>query len=73
MEKWIMTLPSEFSSSSPDHMLQQCSTCAVSKKMVCVNKWENKKHKEISSNNVLSLLLFEIISNKTVNLNEYWI
>jgi len=23
-----MTLPSEFYSSSPDHMLQQCSTCA---------------------------------------------
>jgi len=37
-----VTLPSEFSSLSPDHMLQQCSTYAVSKKIVCINKGKDK-------------------------------
>lgn len=67
-ENRIMTLPSEFSSSSPDHTLQQCSTCAVSKKTVCINKGEHKNKQHIGV--IISFIIWNHF-NKMVHLK--WI
>lgn len=59
--KMNVTLPSEFSSSSLDHMLQQCSTCAVSKKIVCINEGEDRYKQKMGA-------IITFIRNKIVHL-----